>query len=278
MGSTIRGKIHFSWTGEKMKRSILVMVVLVVGTLFVRTPVASGAVRYLYESPLTVIETITAIGSRAYEYEYSFTNVDTSPIWHFAVYTTFLPTPGTPSNFTEYPDWNNFMSDMIVVHPEADARNLDPDISYKVATAPQSWRDFDSGIEPEQTVSGFSFRANHYDPSPKYYSYETLASGYSHENGGMKAAVGQTVPEPTTLLLLGLGGLMVRRKRSNGSYLIDRAKRVQLVQCIQGFLEVRQNETVDCCVSVGRGLDNDNRNLRELRKNYRKPGTKVSIQ
>lgn len=191
-----------------------VMVVFIGGTLFVRTPVASASVEYMYESPLTVTETITDIGSGSYEYEYSFTNVDTSPIWHFLVHITFTRTGRTISNFAEYPGWVSQMVAVTGAYTEYDARNLDPDISHNFFTFPTSWQDFDSGIPPEQTVSGFSFESNHYDPSPKYYGYETLASGYARQNGGRLAAVGQTVPGPTTLLLLGLGGLMLRRRRA----------------------------------------------------------------
>ncbi len=195
-----------------MRNVRIVIWLVVAGTLFVKMPVASASVEYMYESPLTVTETITDIGSDSYKYEYSFTNVDTSPIWHFSVYTTFARTGRTTSSFTEYPGWVRQMTSVTEVYPEYDARNLDPYISHSFYTNPTSWDDFDSGIPPEQTVSGFSFESNHYDPSPKYYGYETLASGYARQNGGRLAAVGQTVPEPTTLLLLGFGGLMLRRK------------------------------------------------------------------
>jgi hypothetical protein len=54
-----------------------------------------------------------------------------------------------------------------------------------------------------------------YDPSSKYYYYETIASGWTQTNGsGDVAAVGLTtaVPEPSTLALLivgAAGGLAV---------------------------------------------------------------------
>lgn len=172
-----------------------------------------SGIEYLYESPLTVMETITDIGGGSYRYEYSFSNTDTSPIWHFLVYTDFYPVEGTVGNFGEYPSWNNNLGTITHARPEYDARNLDPDISHVVSTYPETWADFDSGIEPGQAVSGFSFESGILDYSPKYYAYETLASGYADENGGLVAAVGQTVPEPTTLLLLGLGGLLLRKRR-----------------------------------------------------------------
>ncbi len=199
---------------RNVRVTIWVVVVLVAGTLFVKTPVVSAVVEYMYASPVTVIETITDIGGGSYEYEYSFTNVDTSPIWDFVVYTTFTPTDSSVSSFAEYPDWLSDIKAITDILPEYDARNLDPDISHLVGTFPQSWENFDSGIQPGQTVSGFSFTSNHYDLSPKYYGYETFASGWAHENGGMVAAAGQTVPEPSTLLLIGMGGLMLRKRRS----------------------------------------------------------------
>lgn len=192
-------------------------VVLATFILFLKAPPASAAVQYMYESPLTVIETITDIGGNSYKYEYSFTNVDTSPIWTFGIYTTFTPDAGSASTFTmdNHAMWFSAVQAVDNMLPEYDARNFDPEVDYTVFTEnPIGWPFPTEGIPSGQAVSGFSFTSNQFDSSPKYYVYETHASGAVTANGGFMAAVGQTIPEPATLLLLGMGALVVRMKRT----------------------------------------------------------------
>ncbi len=77
------------------------------------------------------------------------------------------------------------------------------------------WEDPSTSIQLSEAASGFSYIASTYDSSPKYYWYETLASGYVKTNGtGKVAAVGLTIPEPGTLSVAILGGLgLIRRRR-----------------------------------------------------------------
>jgi hypothetical protein len=173
-----------------------------------------NTINWNYSSPLNVIETITNLGGGSYQYEYSFINVDTSPIWNIGIYTTFGGTANV-TNFTGYPTWGSATDAITDVLPEYDARNLDPSILEVPHTWTMPWEDPVTSIQVGASVSGFSFTAPTYDASPKYYSYETLASGYTQTNGtGNVAAVGQTIPEPTTIALLGLGALsLIRRKR-----------------------------------------------------------------
>ena len=101
------------------------------------------------------------------------------------------------------------------LYTEYDARNLDPDIAYLIHSSAGGGIDGNpiARITPGELVEGFSFTTSIYDTSPKYYIYETTASGYTETNGtGKVAAVGITVPEPATLFLVGLGGIMLRKR------------------------------------------------------------------
>lgn len=209
------------------------VVVFMVGVCFLILPAASAtpispisrgsggsggnSVKYLYQSPLTVVEKVTDIGGGSYKYEYSFTNVDTSDIWGFGVWTTFVISDmPVITTFTECPTWGAVSYPVDDSVPEYDPRNLDPAIVYHADTWTEPFFEPFAPINcipVNQAVSGFSFTSNHYDPSPKYYNYETIASGYALTNGGYLAAVGQTVPEPGTILLLGFSGLALLKKR-----------------------------------------------------------------
>lgn len=170
-----------------------------------------NTIDWYYLSPLNVIETITDIGGGSYLYEFSFMNVDTSPIWSFGVYTTFDVQNVT--TFAKHSSWGVSSLEITSVLPEYDARNLDADIIRDTHTWTKPWEDPITSIQISESASEFSFTASLYDPSPKYYQYETLASGYTQTNStGKVAAVGLTIPEPATILLLGVGGLALLRK------------------------------------------------------------------
>ncbi len=180
---------------------------------------AGAAIVWDYDSPLTVIENVADIGGGEYRYEYSFVNEDSLPITIFGVYSTFEAQG--QSTFTGLdPAWREaFFWPVHIVGPGFDGRNLDPLIVGFTMT--HNCKDLvvetvcpaETAIQPGQAVSGFSFVASVYDASPKYYFYSTPDSGYPAYTGRF-AAVGTTVPEPTTLLLLGFGGLTLLRKRT----------------------------------------------------------------
>jgi hypothetical protein len=150
--------------------------------------------------------------------------VDTSPIRQFSVYLTHAPSletllypaPGA-TFFDGHEDWQPpaYVRVPGPLIAEYDARNIDPSIAALVGTHTEPQVDAVHAIQVGETAAGFSFVSPIYDPSPKHYCYDTIASGEPLTNGtGKVAAVGLT-PEPTSLLLLALGGLaLVRPRRS----------------------------------------------------------------
>ena len=150
-----------------------------------------------------------------YQYDFSFTNVDTSPIWLFGVYTDFAPS--IPTLFTGHAGWDSSPLSVSAALAEYDGRNLDPAILYVPYTWTNPWVDPVTSIQIGESVSGFSFTASVYDSSAKYYIYETIASGYTQNGTGKVAAVGMTevIPAPGAILLgsIGLGFVNWLRRR-----------------------------------------------------------------
>jgi len=187
---------------------------LVLGMAAMGAATAQGTIQWNYASPLTVTEKITDAGGIGWRYTYSLTNTDTSPIWRFGVFTrNYIITP--EKAFTN----KNWLIPGFVenkdIYQAYDARNLDGSISGMI------FSDYEGGlhgspslaIQINETATGFSYISADYDPNPKYYFYETIASGYTRTNGtGNVAAVGMTVPEPGMIILL-VSGFLILRKR-----------------------------------------------------------------
>jgi hypothetical protein len=137
------------------------------------------------------VETITDLGDGTWQYSYEFTNAEDSPIWMFGVWTTF--DAGTATTFDQTPSWYAYSDDINEVIPEYDARNLDPDITWVSYTWAPDWPNSPDSIPVGASVSEFSYVAVVYDPSPKYYFYETY--GNYAGTAGYITAVGLTGEE-----------------------------------------------------------------------------------
>ena len=168
----------------------------------------AGSVNYKYDSPLIVTQKITDLGGGDWQYDFNFTNTDTSNIWHL-----FFWSENEISSLTS-PFPNTYVnSPLDSVLPEYDVRNLDPNQSYINFTYSDPWGGSTGGIQVGDSGS-FSITAG-FLTDGFLYGYETALDGYARANGGTITAMGSTVPEPLSMLLYGAGllGLASLKKR-----------------------------------------------------------------
>ncbi len=193
---------------------------LLLWSFFVCVIPAQAEIDWDYWSPLEVVETISDIGEGDFLYEYSFENVDSSPIWSFAIYTTEnMGTMIEPQDsFSGYTNWvGPYYYDIKSVDSVYDARNLDSNIIGIVASSNEQGGGGNPiySIPVNSTASGFSYICDVYDPNPKYYCYNTIASGppnYQYGGDGKVAAVGTTIPEPASLIFFLMGSILIKNK------------------------------------------------------------------
>jgi len=134
-----------------------------------------------------------------WQYTYDVKNISlTVPIEEFTIWFDFglydnlaIETPDPPAS-----NWSE-----IVIQPEP---VLQDDGAYDAKALRLRW-----GVGIVQTVSGFAVSFDWLgegEPGSQFYeiidpvTYQTIDSGY-------------TIPEPATILLLGLGGLVLRKKK-----------------------------------------------------------------
>lgn len=193
-----------------MKAHVFVLLII----MFTVVPVVRSAIVWEYDSPLTIVETITEIESGTYLYEYSFENTDTSTIWDFVLYTTFNVQP--VDTWDGYDVWVNPQFTTVQQLSSAyDPHILDDEIIGGIWTGYEYWTPVfgeEEGIQPNDEAAGFSYVANIFNATPKYYCYTTIeTNGPGPYLQGNVSAVGQTIPEPATLVLFGWGFCVVRK-------------------------------------------------------------------
>ena len=172
-------------------------------------PGSSGtSTTYDYDALAVMVETITDMGGGKWKYDYTLTNNDSSSIWYCNVWFDQVPT--SSSGLTT---WAGHEGTWAII----DVSN----ISYYRLPGPlgqpfyiYTWGpDWPSGpdqIPAGTTWEGFSAQLNFYDPSPKQFGY--MVNGHYWFSDHLDA-VGWTIPEPGAVLLLGLGGVTLLRKR-----------------------------------------------------------------
>ena len=194
---------------QKTLKSLVVLCIVVLLSSFAYSN-ASAITMSSYDSVINVSQATTDLGGGSWQYDLSFTNTDTSNIWHFMVWTD-----ASASNIAgSLTSWDNGHAVPADVDAAYDARNIDPGIVYAAHMWEGSWGG--AGGSQVGDAETFSFVTSYYTDS-LLYGYETGKSGWDPQDGGYLAAVGRTapVPEPGTLLLLGSGltGLAFVKRR-----------------------------------------------------------------
>jgi len=121
---------------------------------------------------------------------------------------TFATTPGVgylvTFDMAGNPYWDEILNDPAIKHMRVEAAGQSADFSFDVTG---HWYDNMGWVS-----HSWRFTANSSLTTLEFYSLHTFGGGYSGLTGPVLDNV-SVVPEPATLSLLGLGGLLLRRRR-----------------------------------------------------------------
>ncbi|MEW6601008.1 MAG: hypothetical protein AB1499_08560 [Nitrospirota bacterium] len=190
-----------------MKKIIILS--LVCTLLFAITFNSHADINYLHESPLDIQQSINDMGNGLWEYNFSFINTDSSPIWHLLLYTTENTTDLTSS----FEHAGSFLIE--TAYSPYDPRHIDPSLTYAntIFYGADLYNFATYGLDVGAAAT-MSFQSA-YQGYNFLYVYETVDSGYAHTNGGYVASMGYTsiVPEPISSVLFLAGGTLIAGRR-----------------------------------------------------------------
>jgi len=164
---------------------------------------------YDYDASAVMVETITDMGGGKWKYDYTLTNNDADSIWYCKVWFDQIS-----ASVSALRTW--------VGHELTWNSDSHSDPTYYRLPGPLgqpfdicTWGRFNWPLGPDQiplgaTWEGFSAVLSFYDSSPKQFGYIVNRHYWANDH---LDAVGWTIPEPGTICLLALGGLVLLRKR-----------------------------------------------------------------
>jgi hypothetical protein len=181
---------------------------VLVGVLITVAGSANAALIPGGTNELFVTQTITSLSGGRWQYRFDVTSADPSNVWQFIVYTSFDTGLTTAITFPNSAVRGTPLGD---VPPGYDARNIDPSLNF----ATNMWYTpfgGPNGLPPGGTAA-LIFVGLVFDPGPKLFAYETVASGFVGGGTGPLGSLGEVeavghttgIPEPAALGLIEAG-------------------------------------------------------------------------